>query len=137
MKKLGSFRIFWSWAGGQYGRLGSFRIIGGLAGWSRGQIGFVLHFWVVGRAGIGFVSYIWLLAVCFWRLAGWGLGSFRILGSWGWCRWGKLGSFCIIGGWGSQRDAGGTANWVRFVKSGCWLLAIGCWPGGIGFVSLK
>ena len=38
-------------------------------------------------------------------------------------------------GWGSRQDGGGAVNWVRFAFFGCWVLAIGSWHWGIGFVS--
>ena len=59
-------------------------------------IGFVSYIWVVGRGGIGFVSYI----------CGRKLGSFRIFGGtvgMGGCRWcGRLGSFRAFGGVGGR-----------------------------------
>ena len=46
-----------------------------------------------------------------------------------------MGSFRIIGVGKSRRDASSTENWVRFAFFGCWRLAFGSWPCGIGFVS--
>ena len=63
---------------------------------------------------------------------------------------GKLGLFCImhpdrsgeirnsnleIRDKSEIRNLKPGGNWVRFVFFGCWLLAIGGWVGGIGFVS--
>ncbi len=62
---LGSFRVIGSWA---LWELGLFRVIGRRAGRQSG-----------GGTVIGFVSHFWLLAVCFWLLAGWNWVRFAFL----------------------------------------------------------
>ena len=121
VRRLGSFRIFGSWAGLE---LGLFRIFGVWSGREDGGgagIGFVSHeYGAVGHlvcgnwvrfvflgfhrsaaVEIGFVSYF--LAVGCWRLA---VGLV------------ELGSFCAFGSW-----SGGRLGSFRVF----WLLAVGFW----------
>ena len=70
------------------------------------EIGFVSYFWVVGQAKIGFVSCI--------------------------SHVGQVAIGFVSHNWGipARRDRARTGNWVCFAFFGCWVLAVGRWPGG-------
>ena len=121
MRELGSFRIFGSAHGGRGANWVCFACLGhGMPCPHWNWVRFAFWLGAPGRqearggGELGSFRIIWLLAVCFWQLAGLRLGSFRIFGVGRDTWYAGIGFVSGIVGLGGRRDASGTVNWVRF-----------------------